>query len=138
MAHVYRSAEAARRAAEAATVSYQRRCKVSRKMSYILRHYRAAAVGKDGFLSVNELLKFCPVTTTEICEVAEEWSRDFQGHRRFELTQREDGTFWIRATWGHSIEVDERRLYSLPHGITGNRTENHKRACHKLKVLCAE
>ena len=138
MAHVFRSASAARRAAEAATQRYRRRLRVSRKMSYILRHYRGAAIGKDGFLSINDLLQLCPVTTNEICEVAEEWSRDEQGNRRFEMTEREDGSFWIRATWGHTIEVDKRRIYSPPHGITGNRTENHKRACQRLKASCSE
>ena len=104
MAHYCRSASAAKRAAEAATEarraaeaaaeSDQRRVRVSRKMCYILRHYPAAAMGGDGFLSVDDLLQLCPVTTNEICEVAEEWSRDKKGNRRFEMTERADGSFW--------------------------------------------
>ena len=132
MAQVFRSASAARRAAEAATRQNRRRLYVSKKMSYTLRHDRGAAVGEDGFLSVNDLLQLCQVTTNEICEVAEEWSRDDHGNRRFEMTERDDGSFWIRATWGHSIKVDKRRIYAPPYGITGDRTENHKRACQRL------
>ena len=138
MARVFRSASAARRAAEAATQRNRRRLYISKKMTYSLRHDIEAAVGEDGFLPVDDLSQLCRVTTNEICEVAEEWSRDEQGNRRFEMTEREDGSFWIRATWGHTIEVDKRRIYSPPHGITGNRTENHKRACQRLKASRSE
>lgn len=148
MAHYCRSASAAKRAAEAATEARRaaqaamrrdlHRLRVSKKMCYILRHDHAAGMGRDGFLSVDALLQLCPVTTADICDVAEEWSQDRRGNRRFEMTERADGSFWIRATGGHSFNVDQNSIYSPPRGLTGNRTENHKRACQKLKASSSE
>ena len=72
MAHVFRSASAASRAAEAATQRNRRRLYISKKLTYSLRHDIEAAVGEDGFLPVDDLSQLCRITTSEICDVAEE------------------------------------------------------------------
>ena len=141
MDHSFRSANVARHTAQAASPgddprgdSQQRRLHVSKKLTYILRHNRSIPIGEDGFVLLDDLLKLCPVTTDEVCDVVEDWSRNEKGNLRFEMTEREDGSFWIRATSGHSIEVDKRRIYAPPQGITLNRSESHKRACRKLRA----
>ena len=143
MAHSFRSASDARRAAEAATRGcdprgdrYRRLVQVSKLLSYNLRHNSSNPLGEDGFMSLGDLLKLCPVTTDEVCDVVEDWSRNEKGNLRFEMTEREDGSFWIRATCHHSIDkVDKRRIHAKPQGITLSRYESHKSACRKLRTL---
>ena len=146
MAHSFRSASVARRAAEAATrgcdprgETYQRRVQVSKPLSYNLRHNDLTPLGEDGFLLLDDLLKLCPVTTDEVCDVVEDWSRNEKGNLRFEMTERDDGSFWIRATCHHTIDkVDKRRIHAKPQGITLSRYESHKRACRKLRASNSE
>ena len=141
MSHFLRSADDARLAAEAATRSTEpcgdrlrRLVKVSRMLSYNLRH-KELSQGEDGFMPLDDLLKLCPVTTDEVCDVVEDWSRNDRGFLRFEMTERIDGSFWIRATGHHSIDtVNTRRIYADPQGIKCSRLESHKRACRKLRA----
>ena len=141
MAHFFRSADDARRAAEAATrrtqtslERFRRLDRISRTLSFYLRHQELSQ-GEDGFMPLDDLLKLLPVTTDELCDVVEDWSRNNRGFLRFEVTERIDGIFWIRATGHHTIDtVNTRRIYADPQGIKCSRLESHKRACRKLRA----
>ena len=116
-----------------------RRCEISKKLSYNLRHNPETPLEEDGSVKLDSLLWRIRATAVEVCDVVENWSRNDYGNLRFEMTQREDRSFWIRATNGHSNNnVDEERVRAPPSGISADRTESHKQACQRVRASYSE
>lgn len=110
---------------------------VSKILSRFLRHNpdQQLKMGPDGFVKFDEMLGVTRLSVDEVLDVAEEWSKNKRGERRFDLTER-DGVFMIRATSGHSeTRVSDYAVRGpLPGVSCGREDEYHIEICRKARV----
>lgn len=114
-----------------------RRERMSKVMTMLLRHREPAEMRQDGFLPWEVMLKCEEISgrfSSQDLTSAIEWSHDKDSHRRFEMALNLDDrphSIWIRATARHTNGRDANKL---PPGVTSdNREEADARALAAAK-----